>query len=65
MVRQVRLLGSRTLASQGSRPGSARVLSALRHYEHAHLPSNIEKLTLPILGSMLPFPTGGSQLTAV
>jgi hypothetical protein len=36
----------------------------LRHYEHAHLPvlSNIEKLPLPILGSMFPFwnrdPTG-------
>jgi hypothetical protein len=32
----------------------------LRHSEHAHLPSNIEKLTLPILGSMFPFwiPTG-------
>jgi hypothetical protein len=32
----------------------------LRHSEHAHLLSNIEKLTLPILGSMFPFwiPTG-------
>jgi hypothetical protein len=32
----------------------------LRHYEHAHLLSNIEKLPLPILGSMFPFwnPTG-------
>ena len=25
------------------------------HYEHAHLLSNVEKLILPILGSMLPF----------
>jgi hypothetical protein len=36
--------------------------STLRHSEHhdAHLLSNIEKLTLPILGSMFPFwiPTG-------
>ncbi len=32
----------------------------LRHSEHARLLSNIEKLALPILGSMLPFwiPTG-------
>jgi hypothetical protein len=32
----------------------------LRHNEHAHLLSNIEKLPLPILGSMFPFwnPTG-------
>ena len=32
----------------------------MRHYEHAHLLSNIEKLPLPILGSMFPFwsPTG-------
>ena len=32
----------------------------LRHYEHAHLLSNIEKLPLPIWGSMFPFwnPTG-------
>ena len=32
----------------------------LRHYEQAHLLSNIEKLPLPILGSMFPFwsPTG-------
>jgi hypothetical protein len=29
--------------------------SALRHYEHAHLLSNIAKLPLPILGSMFPF----------
>jgi hypothetical protein len=28
---------------------------ALRHSEHAHLLSNIEKLTLPILGSNVPF----------
>ena len=28
---------------------------ALRHYEHAHLLSNIEKPQLPILGSMFPF----------
>jgi hypothetical protein len=34
--------------------------NALRHSEHAHLLSDIEKLTLPILGSMFPFwiPTG-------
>ena len=32
----------------------------MRHSEHAHLLSNIEKLTLPILGSLFPFwsPTG-------
>ena len=32
----------------------------MRHYELAHLLSNIEKLPLPILGSMFPFwnPTG-------
>ena len=32
----------------------------MRHSEHAHLLSNIEKLPLPILGSMFPFwnPTG-------
>ena len=32
----------------------------MRLYEHAHLLSNIEKLPLPILGSMFPFwnPTG-------
>ena len=32
----------------------------MRHSEHAPLLSNIEKLTLPILGSVLPFwiPTG-------
>jgi len=32
----------------------------LRHHELAHLLSNIEKLPLPILGSMFPFwnPTG-------
>ena len=32
----------------------------LRHSEHAHLLSDIEKLTLPILGSVFPFwsPTG-------
>ncbi len=32
----------------------------MRHYEHAYLLSNIEKLPLPILGSMFPFwnPTG-------
>ena len=36
-----------------------RALLPLRHYEHVHLLSNIEKLPLPILG-MLPFwnPTG-------
>ena len=28
---------------------------ALRHSEHAHLLSDIEKLTLPILGTMFPF----------
>jgi hypothetical protein len=35
-------------------------LQTLRHSEHAHLLSNIEKLTLPIWGSMFPFwiPTG-------
>jgi hypothetical protein len=34
--------------------------AALRHSEHAHLLSDIEKLTLPILGSLFPFgsPTG-------
>ncbi len=33
----------------------------MRHYEHAHLLSNIEKLPLPNWGSMFPFwnPTGG------
>ena len=37
-----------------------RASRALRHSEHAHLLSNIEKLPLPILGSMFPFwnPTG-------
>ncbi len=29
--------------------------AALRHSEHAHLLSDIEKLTLPILGSLFPF----------
>ena len=29
--------------------------SSLRHSEHAHLLSDIEKLTLPILGSLFPF----------
>jgi hypothetical protein len=28
--------------------------AALRHSEHAHLLSDIEKLTLPILGSLFP-----------
>ena len=40
--------------------GAVGVASFLRHYEQAHLLSNIEKLPLPILGSMFPFwsPTG-------
>ncbi len=55
------------LASSGSSDppcplvgGCQRAHRALRHSEHARLLSNIEKLTLPILGSMLPFwiPTG-------
>ncbi len=37
-------------------------IRALRYSEHAHLLSDIEKLTLPILGSLFPFwsPTGDS-----
>ena len=43
------------LGSMGAAPAGA-----LRHSEHAHLLSDIEKLTLPILGTMFPFwsPTG-------
>ena len=42
------------------RLGAEGAALALRHSEHAHLLSDIEKLTLPILGSMFPFwsPTG-------
>ena len=38
----------------------SRFNATLRHSEHAHLLSDIEKLTLPILGSLFPFwsPTG-------
>ena len=47
------------LAASGRRNDSRR-LEPLRHSEHAHLLSDIEKLSLPILGSLFPFwiPTG-------
>ncbi len=58
--KDVELLASESMKQTRLLPNNPREVTPLRHSEHAHLLSDIEKLTLPILGSLFPFwiPTG-------